>query len=87
MRIFVVWLQRLGAILHILRPVHTAGMNGSSEFLAVYVPWGLGKAGGNQYSFLERGGAQSESGAVLGAGNVTVQKPASAFEALTDQHR
>ena len=56
----MVWLQRPGAILHRLRPVHTAGMNGSPEFLAMYVPRGLGEAGGNQYSFLERGGAQSE---------------------------
>ena len=48
--------------------------------------WGLSKGGANQYSFLEKGGAQNESGDVLGAGNVNVQKPVSASKALTDQH-
>ena len=62
-------------------------MSGSPEFLAVCATRGLSKAGANQCSFLERGGAQNESGAVLGAGKVDVQKPVSAFKALTDQHR
>lgn len=83
----MVSVQRLGAILHKPCPVRTAGMSGSPELLAVCATWGLSKAGANQYSFLERGGTQNESGAVLGGGNVNVQKPVSASKALTDQHR
>lgn len=51
------------------------------------VAQGLNRAGANQYSFLERRGAHIASGAVLGAGNTNVRRPASAFEEVSRQQR
>lgn len=74
--------SKAGSHLHKLRPVHTAEMNCSPEFMGRYVTQGLSKAGANQYSFLKRLGAHNASGAILAAGNTNVHKPVSAFEEL-----
>ena len=68
--------------MHRLCPVHTGEMRRSAELMAMGVARGLGTAGVPQYSVLERGGAHNTSGAVLGAGNTNVQRPASTFEDL-----
>ena len=68
--------------MHRLCPVHTGEMRRSAELMPMGVARGLGTAGVPQYSVLERGGAHNTSGAVLGAGNTNVQRPASTFEDL-----
>lgn len=55
--------------------------------MGICVAQGQGKAGANQYSFLERRGAHNTSGAALGAENTDVHRPASVFEEFTDQQR